>query len=87
MQLWDGCSGAEAKILRVTLVCAGCKLGAEGGRRVKSLLERNTTLTKLDLSCKWVIFGLGREGMGVGSRSRARCFLVCDAALTVSQPV
>ena len=49
MQLWDGCGGAEAKTLRVTLVCAGCKLGAEGGRRVKSIFERNTTLTLLTL--------------------------------------
>ena len=74
--------------LLVTLACAtGCKLGDEGARRAKHVLERNTTLTGLNLGSKGVIFGVGREGMGVGSRSRARCFLVRDAALTVSQIV
>ena len=74
--------------LLVTLACAtGCKLGDEGARKAKHVLERNTTLTQLDLYREGVIFGVGREGMGVGSRPRARCFLVCDAALTVSQSV
>ena len=74
--------------LLVTLARAtDCKLGDEGARRAKHVLERNTTLTELDLTCEGVIFGVGREGMGVGSRSRARCFLVRDAALTVSQTV
>ena len=45
----SGGGGAEAKALFVTLARAGCQLGAEGSRRAKSLLERNTTLTWLNL--------------------------------------
>jgi hypothetical protein len=41
--------GAEAKSSLVTPACTGNKLGAEGSRRAKSLLERNTTLTSLSL--------------------------------------
>ena len=52
--------------LLVTLVCAtGCELGNEGCLKVKSVLERNTTLTELDLPLKRVVFlRRGREGMG-----------------------
>jgi hypothetical protein len=63
--------------LLVTLACATvCKLGNEGALRAKYVLERNTTLTEFKLFCEGVIFGVGGEGMGFGSRSRARCFLV-----------
>ncbi len=42
--------------LLVTLACAdGCKLGDEGARRAKHVLERNTTLTELSLACEGVI--------------------------------
>jgi hypothetical protein len=49
-----GSGGAEAKALLVTPACAGSKLGAEGGRRAKSLLERNTALKSLGLICERV---------------------------------
>jgi hypothetical protein len=43
--------------LLVTLACAtGCELGDEGARRAQHVLERNTTLTELDLACKGFVF-------------------------------
>ena len=42
--------------LLVTLACAtGGKLGDEGARRAKHVLERNTTLTALGFACEGVI--------------------------------
>ncbi len=57
--------------LLVTLACAigymGCYLGNEGCLKVKSVLERNTTLTDLDLSGERVVFcGEGGRGWGKG---------------------
>jgi len=56
--------------LLVTLVCAtGCELDDEGCLKVKSVLERNTTLTDLDLSRERVVFcGEGGRGWGKGCR-------------------
>jgi hypothetical protein len=50
----SGGGGAEAKALFITLARAGCQFGAEGSRKAKSLFERNTTLTWLNLACERV---------------------------------
>jgi hypothetical protein len=71
--------GAEANALLVTPACAGNKLGAEGGRRAKSLLERNTTLTSLTLPSERVACVVG--GRVLTARAR---FSFCLAKLAVS---
>jgi hypothetical protein len=47
--------------LFVTLACAiAHKLGDEWGHRLQSVLELNTTLTEMDLSCESFVFAGGR---------------------------
>ena len=51
-----------------TFAFADCKLGAEGGSRAKSILERNTTLTDLYVG--------KRDGIQDGSPNGERGFYV-----------
>jgi len=61
--------------LLVTLACAAVgKLGEEGARRAKHVLERNTTLTELGLACEGVVFVWGGMVWGSGIYRRRVVF-------------